>query len=386
VKVSRAYCVNSDRSRALLLPLLVSGVGMILGPVLGGFGSNIAGLGLLSRYPYALPNLIIAAWYAVSTVLVLIYVEETLPFQREGENSQALLQQSFWRWLKGRVSTSATSKHGAYAKVPQEEAIPLATREDGPETQTTTSRMPQWRTLWTAKVIAVMITHAILTGHVTAFGLGFAVFLSNPVDAMVQVKSGTNFDGGHGVRASPFLITGGLGWSAPQIGSFMTSATVLLALLQGLAFPRLIRRFGTIRIWRRALLIFPPIYFFAPLSNLLMSATSPAVSIAYAAVIMVLFMTAQALAMPPLVLLINDSVPHAGVRARINAVGVTVGNLARTVFPILIMVVYGVGLDRGFAVGAFWLMSGLAVLGCVVSRYVVSTLDDNIVHRKNEGV
>jgi hypothetical protein len=359
---------------------------MILGPVLGGFGSNPAGLGLLSRYPYALPNLVIAAWYAVSTILVLIHIEETLPTQREGEKSQALLQRSFWRWLQGRVTTSATSKHGAYARVPQEEEVPLATQEDGPDTETTTSRMPQWRTLWTAKVFAVMIAHAILTGHVTAFGLGFAVFLSNPVDAMVQVSSSADFDDGHGIRASPFLITGGLGWSAPQIGSFMTSATVLLALLQGLAFPRLIRRFGTIRIWRRALLIFPPIYFFAPLSNLLMSAASPAVSVAYAAVIMVLFMTAQALAMPPLVLLINDSVPHAGGRARINAVGVTVGNLARTVFPILIMLVYGVGLDRGFSIGAFWLMSGLAVLGTVASRRVGATIDETVVLRRTDGV
>jgi hypothetical protein len=357
---------------------------MILGPILGGFGSNPAGLGLLSRYPYALPNLIIAAWYAVSTILVFIYVEETLPIKREGEISQASLQRSFWRWLQGRVSTSATSKHGAYVKVPQEEAISLAMQEDGPEMETTTSRMPQWRALWTAKVIAVMIAHAILTGHVTAFGLGFAVFLSNPVDAMVQMTSGRNFDDGHGTRASPFLITGGLGWSAPQIGSFMTSATVLLALLQGLAFPRLIRRFGTIRVWRRALLVFPPIYFFAPLCNLLTTAASPSVSAAYAAVVMVLFMSAQALAMPPLVLLINDSVPHAGGRARINAVGVTVGNLARTVFPILIMLVYGVGLDHGFALAAFWLMSGLAVLGVVASRGVGLTLDETVVLKRTE--
>lgn len=262
-------------------------------------------------------------------------------------------------------SKKATSPYEYTAVSGEDVATPLTpTNESSPALpKPKRKRKLPFRRIWTFNVVCTLLSHFVIAGHLGTFSSLWALFLSTPV-------------GDTESRHPPVLFNGGLGMLPRDVGFAMALLGGIGVLLQMVVYPLLQDRFGTVRIWRTALLVFPVVYFIAPFPSLVASApsergntiTAP-VWLATGAVI-VLFIVGRTGVTPATTLLINDCTPHPSVRGTIHTAGTVIGNLARSLFPIGALAIFGQGLRIGVVGLAFWCLMVLAILAYVASLWV----------------
>lgn len=382
------------RSRALILPLLVSSPGMLFGPILGGFTSRRKGLGIFSDHPYALPNTIVAGWYAASAVLVFFFVRETKDLQVCPVPGSITHGRPTRRWL---LSIFMPWKQTArYKTIPledeEDQQLSSASTTHAYESSTTpepTSGLPErksgFRQIWPLQITTVLTltSHFVINGHISGFATLYAIFLSTPIHPSRGEKPGSSGEVDHNTSDHSIFIRGGLNLDPQSLGIFLTAATLCFAVAQTLLLPILLNAFGTIRLWKLAVLSFPVIYLLAPLPSLLTSDSSATLlSWAGISAIMVFFMMAHSAVIAPMVILINECVDDPSTRGTINAIGTSVGNLARSIFPVVVMTVYGIGLRHGFLAAAFWVLACAATIAIVTSQWVGKHLDERAVLKR----
>ena len=342
---------------------------MLMGPLVGGLLSSKTGESGLQSHPYALPNLVIGGVFLLAAVGVIFFLEETLEgLQGHNDSSPRRVWRRFSLWVKG-----AKSVEHEYAAIgadePDTPSSPL--RERGMDAQApptpplspppSKARLPFWR-IWTFNVVCTMLAQFIIAGHLGTFSALWAIFLSTPVGES---------DNQH----PPLRFNGGVGMQPRDVGFAMSLLGVIGVILQAAVYPMLNDRFGTVQIWRCALFVFPVVYVIAPFLSLVASASSstngstPAVWLAMAFVLL-LFVLGRTGVTPATTLLINDCTPHPSVRGTIHTAGTVVGNLGRSIFPIVTLAIFGVGLRMGVVGLGFWCIACLAVLACIASRWV----------------
>ncbi|KAJ9606580.1 hypothetical protein H2200_008588 [Cladophialophora chaetospira] len=314
-------------------------------------------------YPYLKPNLCVSAVYIVAALGVLFGLNETLESIQHSEETR-------FQRIVGRIKQSLTKRptgQYAYSAIPENEAATPSTSTSEstsaiPIPRKRTRRLPFWR-IWTFNVVCTLLSHFVITGHIGTFSTLWAIFLSTPVG---DAKS----------RHPPFLFNGGLGMLPRDVGFAMSLLGAIGVVLQLVVYPMLQDRFGTVRIWRTALLVFPVVYFVAPFPSLVASsvpqeegAVSAPVWLATGAVI-VLFIVGRTGVTPATTLLINDCTPHPSVRGTIHTAATVVGNLSRSLFPVGALVIFGQGLRIGVVGLGFWCLMALALLAFVASLWV----------------
>ena len=220
-----------------------------------------------------------------------------------------------------------------------------------------------FRRIWTFNVLCTMGSHFVIAGHLGTFSSLWAIFLSTPV-------------GDAEARHPPFFFDGGLGMLPRDVGFAMALLGAIGVVLQLVVYPMLQDRFGTVRIWRTALRIFPIVYLIAPFPALVASAPSQRgdtitalVWLATGAVI-VMFIVGRTGVTPATTMLINDCTPHPSVRGTIHTAGTVIGNLGRSLFPVGALAIFGQGLRIGVVGLGFWCLMALAVLAYVASLWV----------------
>ncbi|KIW24580.1 hypothetical protein, variant 1 [Cladophialophora immunda] len=381
--ISMIRCLTAElypekryRVRALTLLPLCASAGMFAGPLLGGFLSSPGGddgKGRAIRYPYAAPNIAVAAYSFILAALVSLGLEHSRENMQNGGRS---IFRRFWNARQmqppdhlnqgdnanATCTESAPLLHDRLAPHQQSDPIPSSTPDDiSPETIQPRRRRPRFRQIWTPNVLSTMLAHFIISGHLGTFSSLWAIFLSTPPGAEEN--------------RSPWSFSGGLGMDARGVGVIVTLLGAMSVLSQIIVYPCLHDRFGTVGVWRAALYFFPATYLLAPFSALLASdsATAADRALLYIAVlgVLLLFNAGRTGVAPATSLLINDCTPHPSVRATIHTMGTIVGNLGRSVFPAIILPVYGLGLAVGVAGLGFWALAALAVVACLVSGRVV---------------
>ncbi|KAK5122313.1 hypothetical protein LTR85_004224 [Meristemomyces frigidus] len=349
------------RTRALLLLPLSANVGMLIGPLIGGILTSKSGDGLFHKYPYAPPNLCIAAIYALAAVGVLFSLEETLESLQHGRDGHA---RRLWRRLTKRIMGDASVEH-TYTAIDIDEPVTTSSPTVEPGTNSNllpkrTAKLPFWR-IWTFNVVCTMLAHFIIAGHLGTFANLWAIFLSTPVGS---------FDKQH----LPFRFDGGLGMQPRDVGFAMSLLGAIGVVLQAAVYPMLNDRHGTVKIWRYALFVFPVVYLLAPFPSLVASASSsrdraPLVWLAMSFVLL-LFVLGRTGVVPATTLLLNDCTPHPSVRGTIHTAGTVVGSLSRSIFPVAALAIFGKGLEIGVVGLGFWFIACLAILACVASQWV----------------
>jgi hypothetical protein len=268
-----------------------------------------------------------------------------------------------------RLSTKLKAKFSK--KSPQNEdedteTSPLiaSSNNETPSEQTHVPPQPQknklpFRQIWTPNVISTMLSHFIIVGHLGTFSNLWAIFLTAPVGPP---------------SSSPIHFSGGLGMVPRDVGFALSLLGGISMLLQLVLYPMLQDRFGTLKIWRSALFIFPIVYLVAPYPSLVAS-SSPAHSrtaatwLAMSAVLL-LFTIGRTGVTPATTLLINDCTPHPSVRGTVHAAATVLGHLSRSIFPVAALTVFGQGLRVGVVGLGFWCLAVLAVASCVASGWV----------------
>ncbi|GAM86989.1 hypothetical protein ANO11243_050100 [Dothideomycetidae sp. 11243] len=349
------------RTKALLLLPLFANAGNLIGPLVGGLLSSNAENASASAHPYLGPNLFVSAIYFVAAVGVLVGLEETL----EGWNhAQETYLQRLWKRIAGYFAGKGALHHSYEAVGSEDPSSPLTT---GPALESATpqsqfEKLPFWR-MWTPNVLCTMLSHFIITGHLGTFTSLWAIFLSTPVGSTEQ-------------QQLPLKFNGGLGMLPRHVGFVMALLGAIGVVLQLIVYPVLQDRFGTLKIWRTSLLVFPVVYLFAPFPSLIASTSTNTTPVTTVLVwlsvgfVVALFIIGRTGVTPATTLLINDCTPHPSVRGTIHTAGTVIGNLSRSIFPVVALVIFGRGLEIGYVGLAFWSLFGLAVLAYLASAWV----------------
>ena len=380
------------QSRAFLLMPMTFNIGVIVGPLLGGWladpvssypgvfgpGGSVGGekgVGWLMRFPYALPNVINACFLLGSALGILFGLEETL----EALKYKPDYPLQFRRWVF-RAFSRRGSPH-EYTVV-ADDSTPRTTIDvelQSPSTPEVHShpkvrqRLP-FRRIWTRNVILTFLAHGFLAMHVGTFNNLWFVFLSTPrYDA--HNKHNSSLPSGYKPHA-PFTFTGGLALPPPSIGTALAILGVIGISMQLLLFPTLSFKLGTTRSFRLSLLLFPFSYLLAPYLAVIPSSVSPPEQASGAWVwlgitlVLAVQVTARTFALPSTAILVNNCCPHPSVLGSVHGIAQSVSSLTRTVGPVLAGWLYGVGLNKGVVGLAWWCMSCVALVGAVAGRFV----------------
>ena len=353
------------RARALLLLPLCANAGMLIGPLIGGTLSSQTGHEPFQSYPYAPPNLFVAAMYALAAIGVFFWLEETLESLQHGKDTFA---RRIWKRLTKSIDGSFEHRYNAVAA--DEPIVPSTpVVESGTDSQPLiptirsprrNAKLPFWR-IWTFNVVCTMLAHFIIAGHLGTFTSLWAIFLSTPPGSSLE-------------QHPPFQFNGGLGLRPRDVGFAMSLLGVIGVVLQAAVYPALNDHYGTVRIWRSAVFVFPIVYLLAPFPSLVASSTYMEGNLALVwlamSFVLLLFVIGRTGVTPATTLLINDCTPHQSVRATIHTAGTVVGNLSRSIFPVAALAIFGKGLQIGMVGLGFWCLAGLAILACFASRWV----------------
>lgn len=387
------------QSRAFLLLPMTFNIGVIIGPLLGGLladpvgsyphifgpGGSIGGekgVWWLTRWPYALPNVVSACFLTGSALGVTFGLEETLEALRDKPDYGL----RFSRWVARTLLFRRESAHQYAALVNREHAeadvemSAITSKKTGQSTKTK-QKLP-FRRIWTSNILFTLLAHGILAMHVGTFNNLWFVFLSTPrYDSDPAHQSGENAEKSlqlpKGYHAhAPFTFTGGLALPPPSIGTALAILGVIGISLQLLLYPRISFRLGTTTSFRFSLLLFPVSYFLVPfLATIPSSLPAPAQAsgiLVWLSITLVLLVqvTARTFALPSTAILVNNACPHPSVLGTIHGIAQSVASAARTFGPVFFGMLYGVGLEKGVVGLAWWCMAGVAVLGAVAGTWV----------------
>ncbi|OCL13443.1 MFS general substrate transporter [Glonium stellatum] len=355
------------RVRALTLLPLFANAGMLIGPLVGGLLSSNEEDGAQAKYPYAAPNIVTAVVYIVAALGVVFGLEETLESLQHGEHHplrgawRNFVSKTFKRGKKSHDYVAISTEEPFSPTSPVVELSPTSPTSNSspllPKTPKRKRKLP-FRRIWTFNVICTLLSHFIIAGHLGTFSNLWAIYLSTPVARPEN-------------QHPPIRFSGGLGMLPRDVGFAMSLLGLIGVVLQIVIYPMLNDRFGTIRIWRTALFVFPITYVVAPFPSLVASFSGKTALVWLSmGVPLVLFITGRTGVTPATTLLINDCTPHPSVRGTIHTAGTVIGNLSRSVFPLAAFAIFGAGLGIGVIGLGFWCLACLAILACIASQWV----------------
>jgi MFS family permease len=380
------------QSRAFLLMPMTFNIGVIVGPLLGGWladpvssypgtfgpGGSLGGEGgvrWLMKFPYALPNVVNACFLFGSALGILFGLEETLETLKHKPDYPLRLS----RWVL-RAFTRRRSPH-EYTMV-ADTSSGTTTRDVELQSPSTPEIQPQprvrrrlpFRRIWTRNVILTFLAHGLLAMHVGTFNNLWFVFLSTPrYDP--HNKHNTTLPSEYKPHA-PFTFTGGLALPPPSIGTALAILGVIGISMQLLLFPTLSFKLGTTRSFRLSLLLFPFSYLLAPYLAVIPSSVAVPEQASGAWVwlgitlVLAVQVTARTFALPSTAILVNNCCPHPSVLGSVHGIAQSVSSFTRTVGPVLGGWLYGLGLNKGMVGLAWWCMSCVALVGAVAGRFV----------------
>jgi MFS family permease len=385
------------QTKAFLLLPLVFNSGMVFSLALGGilaepavslpwlFGprgffnwcNNEAGVQWVMDFPYALPALMNAGMLSIAFLLSVFWLRETLAGKEDERDVGVLVGQVVVRWFarvvlrrKGATYMALKDVEEVFfesAHVPagrnlptrielDEIKEPLAETATRPVEMPTTPAPPRptpkslpFRSIFTMRTIAALVSFGLLPLHNSAFMHIFPVYLSTPHAPSSSYANLLSFTGGLGLRSS-------------TIGIWLGVFGIAGILLQLFIYPRMQARLGTLGVFKVSLMIFPVVYLFAPYLSVLPEegwwswTRWPALGAIVWGQIM-----ARTMAIPSTVILLTEAAPAKNVLGTVHGAGNMLASLARAIGPAVGGAVYAAGVTEG-VVGAVWWFYLVAVV------------------------
>jgi MFS family permease len=378
------------QTKAFLLLPLVFNSGMVFSLALGGilaepavslpwlFGPqgllnwcrNEAGVQWVMDFPYALPALMNACMLSVAFLLSVFWLRETLAGKEDDRDVGVLVGQVAVRWftrvvLRRKSATYMALKdaedvffesvpapgHGrSRSRIELEEvkgsyllesATPSPTVASPSSSPRPVQKRPSFRSIFTARTVAALVSFGLLPLHNSAFMHIFPVYLSTPPAPSSSYANLLSFTGGLGLRSS-------------TIGIWLGAFGIAGILLQLFIYPRMQARLGTLGVFKVSLTIFPAVYLLAPYLSVLPDEGRwawtrwPALGTVVWGQIM-----ARTMAIPSTVILVTEAAPAKNVLGTVHGAGNMLASLARAIGPAVGGAVYAAGVTEG-VVGAVW--------------------------------
>uniref|UniRef100_A0A0B7KGP9 Major facilitator superfamily (MFS) profile domain-containing protein n=2 Tax=Bionectria ochroleuca TaxID=29856 RepID=A0A0B7KGP9_BIOOC len=361
--VSEVVVDKRYQSRAFLLLPICFSVGVIIGPIMGGFladpinsvpwlfgpdsllgGKN--GVEWMTSYPYALPNIVCATILLFSLSVVVFGLDETHPALKHkrdyARNLTGIVACKFFKKQKGSayayeaVTTSPDLETETTPLIPH--------RREADETSEESATL---KSLLKKSVILILAQHFLQAMHNSAFNAG--VFIIFPA---------THSDNSN--ARLPFFFNGGLGLSTQEIG-FANSCIGLVAItFQILVYPIISARFGVLPCYRFALPFSIVAYTVIPFLVLLPEGS--AITWPFLIATMALHIFSRSFIGPGTIILVNDSAPHPSLLGTVHGLASSIASVARMLGPVISGAALAAGLRNNCVGIPFWGISFLAFI------------------------
>ncbi|RAL05182.1 MFS transporter [Aspergillus ibericus CBS 121593] len=397
--VAEIVTVKEHQPRAYSIMPFVWCLGSIIGPAMGGALAqpcdNYPWLfqrdTIFDRFPFLLPNLVCVVVLVSGIVVGLLFLEETHP-EKKHRRDRGL---ELGNWLVGKVwgsSEQLPEGPDAKAELAGDEYYDYDDDVPPPEYRSTESS-PRLSPVkesdnlsadddiegqmkgepcgvpkaFTRQVIFNIVAYGILAYHSVSFDQLMPVFLSTP-------RSDGDVD-------LPFKFTGGLGMATKKIGFMLAVQGVYSMIAQLWLFPFVVRHFGTLRVFRFVLLVWPPLYLMVPYLILLPEQLQTAA--AYVALISKI--TLHVIAFPATAILLANAAPSSKVLGSINGAAASTASLSRAFGPTITGLLHSKGLESGYSVLAWWACGIVCILGAIESFWMEeSEPEKGVAEKKDE--
>ncbi|EMG50337.1 hypothetical protein G210_4611, partial [Candida maltosa Xu316] len=356
----------------------------------------------ITRFPYALSNIVVCSFLWFSLICGVLFLEETHEVYKYRKDygvelGDWLLQKVFgvtpplrpWNDVIMRNSTRRhshvpTETTNLLAEAEAEDVFPDAgpveTRsidscEESPEEYTSTEEEQQRNRLvptstysnaFTPKVIGVITGNFIISLHSVTYNEFLPIFL----ESRFQPEK-LHF---------PFKITGGLGLSSHYIGTLFSSTGIMGILIVLILFPLIDSKLGTVGGYRLSVSIFPIVYLIVPLSVFTLHNYNSIFPSWFTPCLLYSLTSLKTLASStgmPQVTILNHRAAKKQHRAYVNSASMSIMSLSRFVGPVVFGYLMSIGdkYQSGWLI--WWIMSGLAVIGMVQSYWIDDKDDDD---------
>lgn len=332
------------------------------------------GVGWMSAFPYALPNLFSGIFILISAMSVVFGLNET---------HEALRDKPDYGRKIGRLVTNLIcrrrGRHHEYSRLATDEtelqptrrntrsdsgstvfprSVPNPNPDPDPEQQTSststatnkssTTKSP-FRAILTKNVLLTLTSHHLLALHVSSFNALIFLLLPAPHNPNTTAHFPT------------LHFTGGLGLSQSRVGLAMAILGIIGLPLQILVYPPTTTRLGTLPSYR----LFLPfsILAYTALPFLVLLPTHPTWRIwIFLAAVLASQVLSRTFALTGTVILVNNSSPAPSSLGTIHGVAQSVSSAARMLGPTIGGWLLGLGLKGNFVGGVWWGMAGVAAV------------------------
>ncbi|KAA1093720.1 hypothetical protein PGTUg99_023156 [Puccinia graminis f. sp. tritici] len=310
---------ETNKARAFSLLPMSNAIGMILGPMIGGYLAEptkqypaiFGHIEFLKNYPYFLPCFIAGTTNFLAVVLGFFYLEETLP-------SKIAYQKPQLNEVSG---------------------VGEVLEEFGDERNVTQVK-PEFSALFTPTVVSVLL------GSMLVF------FQTSSWNTLIPIYAYTRYE------------DGGLGLSFNQIGTALTTNGFAAVIIQTAAFPYFQKKWGTVRVFRKVLAVWPVAFMLLPMIRYLEKQQRERYGedvgsrAAVAGLIGVLALkSVGGMSMVCIALLINSAAPSPSTLGALNGLAQTCSAFSRTFAPVINGAIFSISINRHYLGGNliwFW--------------------------------
>lgn len=360
--------------RAFSIMPMVWSIGSILGPSFGGalvhpnerFPVLFHDSSFFRQNPFCLPGLVAGIFFLVGILAGFLYLQETLETKKHRKDYGLMLGSALTRSCtrpKGRLRKSKS-----WNPADEDESRPFlgsdADREPGtplsrtrPTKQHFPRKEPGYREVFSRQSSINLCAYTLLAMHSVAYDQLLPVFLHHP-------EQGINDSD----VALPFKFAGGFGINSGRIGALSTIYGVFGMVVQLTVFPPLARKFGVLQCFKYTVLSFPAIYLLTPFTSLLPTLFTKQT------VLLTLMLCKGWLcvfAFPCSTILLTNSAVSLRILGTLNGVSTSISAIGRAAGPALCGFAFSIGVDRGYIIMPWWLLTIIAILAAIPVFWLV---------------
>ena len=356
--------------RAFSIMPLVWTIGSILGPTFGGalvhpverfprlFNKDNAVVKFLKRFPFAPPNLLSSLIFLMGISIGWLFLHESLETRKHrrdfGRIIGSLLTQSCSRrprarpaWRNMYDEDEPFLSHSRGSSSGSELASP-----SGKQPKPSIPYKPVgYREVFSPQSNINLAAYTLLAMHAVAFDQLLPIFMHHPTQHMKDPEVHL-----------PFKFSGGFGIDSGRIGVLFTIYGVFGMVIQFTAFPPLARHFGVLNCLKICCCIFPFVYIAVPYTSLL---PTPMLREGVMLVLMLMKGWCGIFAFPCTTILLTNSAVSLRILGTLNGVATSISAIGRAAGPALAGVAFSEGVELGYVIISWWLLSAISILAAV---------------------
>ncbi|KAK3726145.1 hypothetical protein LTR37_000293 [Vermiconidia calcicola] len=367
--------------RAFSLMPLVWNIGSIFGPTIGGAlanpfnvspGEHVDNPSLLERFPYALPNIVAACFFAIGITTGFLFLEETLETLQESRDYGRVLGKKLSNLARSHILRAEEILHLRRTAKPQDksgEREPLLKYIEDEETLISEPKgrpppPPKYNEVLNKQAVLNLLVYTLLALHNMGFDQLLPVYLQYP-----PLKSRTDSSALTILTSNnPLKFAGGFGLDHLTIGLISTAYGVCGMVIQFFLFPPIARRYGVLNCLKACAIAFPIAYFLTPFSALLPTLKG---QIACQFAIMMIKCWASIFAFPCSTILLTNSASSLRVLGTLNGFATSTSSIGRALGPALGGAIFTYGVEHGYVIAPWWMFCGLAIIAAVPIWFLV---------------